>query len=46
MFYFSLEGFIGNFVLLSVFPVTTYENADTQKLQILKENSKKSGVYK
>nr|QCW06912.1 hypothetical protein [Drechslerella brochopaga] len=46
IFYFYLEGFIDNFILLSVLPIKTYENADTKKLQILKENRKKSGVYK
>lgn len=42
---FFLQGFLNNFVLLSVFPVITYENTDLQKFQILKENKKKSGVY-
>ena len=27
------------------FPVTIYANADTQKMQILKENTGRSGVY-
>lgn len=30
---------------LSNIPVKLYENADTQKLEILKENKKKSGIY-
>ena len=30
----------------SVFPAKKYENADTQKLQILKENKGKAGIYR
>lgn len=28
-----------------IVPVASYTNADTQKLQILSENDKKSGIY-
>lgn len=34
-----------NFSTFSVIPVKIYANADTQKLQIIKENTNKSGVY-
>jgi hypothetical protein len=48
-FYLFLYSFctnIDNSVLLSVFPVKIYANADIQKMQILKENKGKSGVYR
>nr|QID02720.1 hypothetical protein [Orbilia oligospora]QID02784.1 GIY endonuclease [Orbilia oligospora] len=48
IFYFILEGdgfYMDNF-LLSVIPVVVYTNAETQKVQILKENKSKSGVYR
>jgi hypothetical protein len=35
-----------NFGLLSIIPVVVYSNADTQRIQILKENKSKSGVYR
>jgi group I intron endonuclease len=31
--------------LLTLTPIITYSNADTQKLQIIKENKGKSGIY-
>ena len=31
---------------LSIIPIIVYTNADTQKLQILKENKGKSGIYR
>lgn len=34
-----------NFFLFSVVPVKFYANADTYKVQILKENRSKSGIY-
>lgn len=33
-------------VILSLLPVVTYLNADTQKLDIIKDNKQKCGVYK
>jgi len=35
-----------NFGLLSIIPVVVYTNAETQRIQILKENKSKSGVYR
>jgi len=32
--------------LLSIIPVKNYSNAETQKKEILKDNKKKSGVYR
>lgn len=32
--------------LLDVIPVASYSNADTQKLDILKDNKNKSGIYR
>ena len=32
-------------MLLAISPVKIYENADTQKMQILMENKTKSGIY-
>jgi len=32
--------------LLSIIPVVIYTNADTQRIQILKENRSKSGIYR
>jgi group I intron endonuclease len=32
--------------LISIVPVVSYSNADTQRLEILKENNKKSGIYR
>jgi len=34
-----------DFSIPKIEPVKTYENADTQKLQILNENKNKSGIY-
>jgi hypothetical protein len=31
--------------VLSLVPVVVYSNADTQKLEVLKENKGKSGIY-
>src|SRR5579871_6506176 len=42
---FSFYIFIYNSIFLSVLPIKLYVNADTQKLDILKENRKLSGVY-
>jgi hypothetical protein len=44
--YFSVAFNFDNSVLLSVIPVATYANADTEKMQILKENKGRSGVYR
>jgi hypothetical protein len=43
--YFSWAFNFDNSVLFSNFPVIIYANADTQKLQILKENKARSGIY-
>jgi hypothetical protein len=42
------EYFIPNsdYIYLSIVPVVTYLNGDTDKLSIIKENKGKSGVYK
>jgi hypothetical protein len=34
-----------SFNLLSIMPLITYNNADIEKIRILKENKGKSGVY-
>lgn len=44
--YLSIYLYTDNFCLLSIIPVTIYANADTQKLEILRENKHKSGVYR
>jgi len=31
---------------MAVVPIVTYSNADTDKLDILKNNKKKSGIYR
>nr|YP_009568491.1 hypothetical protein [Drechslerella brochopaga]QBL02571.1 hypothetical protein [Drechslerella brochopaga] len=40
-----IYGTFSSFYLFSVIPVTTYLNADTQKVQIIQENKNKSGIY-
>jgi len=35
-----------NFDLFSIIPVAIYANADIQKLDILKDNKNKSGIYR
>jgi hypothetical protein len=37
---------LSNISFLAVIPVVSYPNADTFKEAILKENNKKSGVYR
>nr|QCW06929.1 hypothetical protein [Drechslerella brochopaga] len=46
--YDSMEilGSVSSFCLLSFIPVAIYENADTEKIKIISDNNKKSGVYK
>jgi hypothetical protein len=34
-----------SFNLLSIMPLITYNNADIEKIRILKENKGKSGIY-
>jgi len=38
--------YMDNFYFFSIIPVAIYTNADTQKLDILKDNKNKSGIYR
>jgi hypothetical protein len=33
-------------MIIFINPIVSYENADTQKVEILKANQKKTGVYR
>nr|YP_010608754.1 hypothetical protein PNX16_mgp017 [Drechslerella dactyloides]WAN89834.1 hypothetical protein [Drechslerella dactyloides] len=43
--YFIIFDFDNSILLLDMLPVKIYANADVQKVQILKENKGKSGIY-
>lgn len=45
LFFFNIDFYLDNFVLLLNFPAIVYVNADIDKLNIIKENKGKSGVY-
>jgi hypothetical protein len=34
-----------SFIILSIIPLISYNNADVEKIRILKENKDKSGIY-
>jgi hypothetical protein len=44
--YYYLYFPIDNYIFLSVVPVKIYDNADVKKLNIIKENKGKSGIYR
>jgi len=42
----AVNFYMDNFYFFSIIPVAIYTNADTQKLDILKDNKNKSGIYR
>jgi hypothetical protein len=46
LIYFYFLDTLDSFCFLSVIPLLTYTNADTQKLAILKDNKGKCGIYR